>query len=362
MHVALNALSITNRSGTGRYTWGLIHGFARQRFDTLELSVFIPTEFVIPPGWHNKRKIRFYSIPAKSIIQRILWEQISLPYMLNSIQPDILHSPAFVAPVLKKTACRQIVTIHDLTFTKFPAAIPFVRRMYYRQVIPASIRNAHTVLTDSRAVAEEVNSLPYAPRHVVPVHLGTDTVKFHSETDDNDAAILREYNLTPPYLLFVGTKEPRKNLATLLAAYRSARAKGLKTGLALVGRLGWMYHSDEFESPGVTTIGFVPEEHLPVLYRHAQTLTAPSWYEGFDLPLLESLACGTPVVAASIPVHREVLGDNAVYADPMNVEEWTKALLETARHQKIPATGRIRDWSDTAAETYMVYTTMVGRE
>lgn len=353
MRVALNALAVTNRSGTGRYAWGLIHGFIHLAPPDFFLSVLIPADFPIPPEWRHSKQVRFYSIPTGGTRQRIIWEQWFLPAWLKKIQPDLLHSPAFITPVLRSLMAKQIVTVHDLAFRLYPRTIPWTRRWYYAWAIPASLRRADAVLTDSRTVADEIRHFFPSSRRVTSIPLGVDTLRFQPQKLDQDNEILSRYEINSPYLLFVGTREPRKNLDTLLKAYAEARRQGLNLELVIAGRLGWM--SQEPSLPGVRLPGHVEEDAVPALYRHARAVIAPSLYEGFDLPASEALACGAPVLASDIPVHREVLGDRVRYVNPDNVPEWTNALLDWPSIPRDAHPSSPRDWTAVARDTWRVY-------
>ena len=359
VHVALNALSNTNRSGTGRYTWGLIHGFVQGDFPKLTLSVMIPSNFSIPSYWRKRDGLRFYSIPANNPISRIVWEQFSLPRLLHDIKPDILHSPAFIAPFLRKSNVFHLVTIHDLAYQRFPQTIPTIRLMYYRWAIRRSMKIAAMILTDSDAIKKELCAVLPSNQPIVPIHLGIDTERYHPEENFYDEVILGSYGIIEPYFLFVGTLEPRKNLPALITAFQQVREQGLNEEFVIVGRMGWLQNEKLFRSPGVRWIDFVPEDHLPTLYRRARAFLAPSIYEGFDLPPLEALACGTPVIASDIPIHREVLGDAAAFVEIDNINDWATALLRVSNTPKPVLSYTIRDWIQVAEETYQVYTKIV---
>lgn len=354
MHIALNALCITNRSGTGRYAWGLIHGLLGQSSPNGFFSILIPSDFSLPVAWRKSSNVRFYSIPIRSAFHRIAWEQWSLPSFLRAIKPDLLHSPAFIAPVLRPVSIKQVVTIHDLAFLQYPETIPPIRRRFYQWIIPRSWRAADTVIADSKAVADELAALPNAPRTIVPIHLGVDRARFSPQKEEPDARVLDRYELNEPFILFVGTREPRKNLETILRAHASARSKGFNVTLAIAGRYGWMADRT-FESSGVRWLDYVEEDHLPSLYRGAQAVIAPSFYEGFDLPTMEALACGTPVLASDIPVHREVLGNSAVFIPPYDIRTWEDALMKQSASRRILSNAPIREWDQTAQKTLAVY-------
>lgn len=349
MRVALNALCITNRSGTGRYTAGLLEGLARLRPSGLELTAFIPSDFSPPSLWRHEAWIDFHPVSVSSLLKRIAWEQWTLPGLLRSLQADLLHSPAFIGPVLRPCPVPQIVTIHDLAFRRYPETIPWIRKLYYRWAIPRSMRRAALILTDTRAVAEELCA-PAVSAPIVPVHLGVDTNRFHSTPNRDDEEFLRMYDVHKPYILFVGTQEPRKNLSTLLEAYFMAREWGLESELVLMGRYGWSVERSVFKQVGIRRIGYIDEAHQPALYRQAAALAAPSLYEGFDLPAYEALACATPVIASDIAVHRETLGERARFIPALDAVAWARALHDKESLSKTVGF-RARDWIDTARET-----------
>jgi len=354
MHAALNALCITNRSGTGRYAWGLIDGFIASRPANLFLSVLIPADFSIPDVWREAGFVSFYSIPIHSVLHRLVWEQLSLPGWLKDVEPDVLHSPAFIAPVLRQITVPQVVTVHDLAFMRYPRTIPFLKRYFYQWVIPLAWRKAGAVITDSQSVAAEISKSSYPPVRIQSVHLGVDSARFHPRSEQCDISILEKYGLTKPYLLFVGTREPRKNLDTVLKAFKIARSCGFSSDLVIAGRAGWMEDHDQMNIPGVKWLGHVNDKSLPALYRGAQAVLAPSIYEGFDLPSVEAIACGAQVIASDIDVHREILCDSAVYAFAYSVDQWINAIMN-CRNKKPLVELNVRDWTKVAQDTLKIY-------
>jgi glycosyltransferase involved in cell wall biosynthesis len=242
-----------------------------------------------------------------------------------------------------------VVTIHDLAYMKHPGTVPFLRRIYYVMAITQTMRSAALILTDARVMADELRAFG-ASAPIVPVHLGVDTERFHPDSGEMDEAILREHGVQRPYVLFVGTQEPRKNLRTLMQAFLTLREWESTLELALIGRYGWKVEEGIFEQMGVRRIGYIEEAHLPALYRQAAALAAPSLYEGFDLPAYEALACGTPVIASDIDVHREVLGEHARFIPTQDATAWAEALYDV---EKLPRVEHFhaRDWTDVSRET-----------
>ncbi len=356
MHLLLNALPITNRSGTGRYTFGLIQGLLNNNLKSLRLSIILPSDFHLPRSWNHHSNTRFYSVPVKAPLKRMIWEQAALPKWVNWLKPEVLHSPAFIAPVFRSIVSPQVVTIHDLAFEKHQHKIPLTRRIFYRYVIPRSIRKAEIVITDSQTVATELELSRFTPKQVKVVPLGVDPRHFNAESHSTDLEVLKSYNLHSPFFLMVATQEPRKNITTILNAFKQLREKTPTIRIALAGRYGWMVNHHERDLAGVDRLGYVPDEHLPALYRHAAAFIAPSHYEGFDLPAAEALACGTPVLASDIPVHREVLGDLASFIPYDQPEAWLKNMYEFVTHnEKHPSRKFSRSWDEVASETYQIY-------
>lgn len=366
MHVAINALCITNRSGTGRYAYGLIDGLVRISTGAVRFSIFVPSDFTLPQAWRSHPSLAFYSIAAAGALQRVYYEQFQLPALLKTIQPGVLHSPAFIAPVDAPKHIRQVVSIHDLAFLRFPETIPSLRLAYYRWAIPRSMRLASRILTDAPSVIMQMKEFGIGG-NASAVPLGVDTRVFHPKASDEDAAVIAHYGIKPPYILFVGTQEPRKNLPMLLRAFQTAREHGLGRQLVLAGRQGWLQSQSTQE--GVHRIGFVADEHLPALYRQAEAFAAPSLDEGFNLPAAEARACGAPVIASDIAVHRETLGQQAVYISPHEVEGWATALaslqdcdgglFRLSGQAARPLFNSVRDWTDVAKDTVDIYTELL---
>lgn len=349
MNIALNALCISNQSGTGRYAYGLIDGIAKSGVDDIYLMVFLPSGFNLPLHWQKCPSIRFYSIPSATAWQRIYWEQSVLPLLLRTLGITALLSPAFISPCLFPNKIRHIITIHDAAYLTLPQTIPYLRRLYLRTMIKRSVQRADCILTDSQAVAEELRGACQINKPIHPVHLGVDTLKFTPHKSEHDVHILNQHQLTQSYYLFVGTIEPRKNIETVLKAYQHARKKRLITDFVIAGRYGWMVDQTVLQTEGIRWLGHVDDDDLPALYRHADALIAPSLYEGFDLPAVEALACGTPVLASDIAVHREVLGGQCQYFPALDADAWTNAFLHSKTMKQDVSYNR--NWVEVATDT-----------
>jgi glycosyltransferase involved in cell wall biosynthesis len=226
---------------------------------------------------------------------------------------DVFHATNFVAPPARRAGL--VVTIHDLTYLRYPEMVTAASARY-RTLVPAGLARGAVVCTPTAAVAAEVRDTYHVPEDrvvVTPLGVGPRWL----EAEPPEVAWLAARGLPERYLVFVGSREPRKNLATLLAAYRELLAAGSPPPLVLVGPPGWGDEPDLASLPegSMRTPGYLGDDELARVVAGAAALACPSWYEGFGLPALEALACGTPVVAGDVPALREVLGDQAELVD-----------------------------------------------
>lgn len=269
-------------------------------------------------------RFRTVALPFRGRAARLVFQQAVLPLWLRHSSIDVLHSPSFFTP-LAPTRARHAVTVHDLTFFSLPHTHSRLRRsLAFRAGVRASIRRADLVIVPSQATADDVRRLvptfPAAAIRVVPLGVAP---RFHPRAPTAIAPVLARFGLTRPYLLHVGTLEPRKNLLTLLDAYRALLAAGRTDhDLVLVGRTAWGDDSlrRSLATPElagrVHQTGYVPDDDLSALYAGASLFVFPSFYEGFGLPPLEAMACGTPVLASSAGALAETLAGAAVQVDP----------------------------------------------
>jgi glycosyltransferase involved in cell wall biosynthesis len=294
-----------------------------------------------------------------------LWEQVVQPWVLHRIGADLMHGPVFVGPLL--THCPFVITIHDLSFIRFPALFRPTKRMYLTAMTRLSARRARRLIAVSAHAAGESTRLLGVPRDRVDVvYHGVDPI-FHPLPDDDVAAFRRQKGLPERFVLFVGTLEPRKNLVRLVEAF--ARIRHRDVALVLVGGKGWLY--DELfarvEALGldhdVLFPGYVARDALPLWYNAATAFAYPSLYEGFGLPVLEAQACGTPVLTSNASSLPEAAGDGALMVDPYDVLALTAGLdrlltdgtlRQELRERGLAHAGRF-SWSRTAQETACVY-------
>ena len=265
---------------------------------------------------------------------------------------DIYHIPLPRGPV-RAGRPPLVVTVHDLVPVLFPETVTPWSRIYSRLTLRRLLASADMILTDSKNSAEDLRSLLHVPDdRIRVVYLGIDE-SFLEMPADPITSTSRE-----PYVLFVGTPEPRKNLDRLIAATALLRENGSNERLVIVGGGGWGEAGSD--APFVERLGQVSEAELVELYRHASCLALPSLHEGFGLPALEAMAVGTPVVAGRAGALPEITGGAAVLVDPLDVKDIADGIESCIQNRaQLVAAGRDRakdfSWEKAAAETMSAY-------
>ncbi len=321
MHLALNASDLgRQRGGNETYLLGLLEGL-------VEVTPEAGTRVSLITASEGARLVRaepcfdrfdLHDAGAYRRLPYLLWQQTRL---LRRIQPDWYVSTFFLPPV---TPCRAAVLVHDLSFRAYPEYFPRPIARYMRLLTGLAVHRADLVVALSAFTSQEVARFyPSASGKTVVVHPGVGQ-EFTAEADPAaDARVLAALGIARPYLLAVGNIHPRKNLGRLLAAWEHLRDEDRDVPpMVWVGQRHWGSSPllDRARVAGVLLPGFVPPRHLPALYRCAEALAYPSLYEGFGLPPLEAMACGTPVLAAESSSLPEAVGDAAVMVNPESVD------------------------------------------
>jgi len=279
----------------------------------------------------------------------------------------LFHATDHLLPPLAHT--RSVFTLHDLTVLKFPAAHTQLNRRFLSWMLPRFLRAADAVIADSHCTKQDALQLYHLPAdRVHVVHLGVDA-RFKPIAAAAARRVQERYQLPERFILAVSTIEPRKNLIVLLEAYQALCQRQPDVQLVIAGKRGW--HSEPFferlRALGLTgkvrLLGFVPDEDLPALYSLAEVFAFPSVYEGFGLPVLEAMACGTPVICSNTSSLPEVAGEAALQIAPADVQAWAEALEQIGSNGALRASLRERGlkqaarftWENTARQTYAIY-------
>ncbi len=348
--------------GIGRITRGLVAGVAALDPDdeyVLLAARDAPSVTLWGPNFSERR------LPLTERQLAIAWHRahLPLPVELWAGPLDVFHAPDFTLPPTR--ARRPIVTIHDLSFLRYPAgAVPALRHFLMDAVPRAAKRAAHIVADSEATRADLVNWLGLSPERITVVYAGVDE-RFQPVVDAARLEVVRaKYDLRRPFVFGLGTLEPRKNYVGLIRAF--ARAALPDHDLIIAGRTGWLYEpvlEAARTTPNVRLLGFVEDDDLPALYTLAAVYCLPSHYEGFGIPCIEAMACGTPVVCSDRPCLPEIVGDAALLAGPDDTDALADALrraaLDAETRRTLIARGLARaarfPWSSAAATLLKVY-------
>lgn len=296
------------------------------------------------------------------------WERAALSLELAGRRLDLLHSPDFIAPM--RGARRHVITVHDLSFVHYPEYLTSDSLRYYNAQIQASVQRSDHVLANSAATkADFVDILNVPPEKITVHYLGVEDI-FRPLARALTKPVIEKLGLPETFLLFVGTIEPRKNLLGLARAYRALQAEMPDLPkLLIAGKPGWHFeqHMQDLKKIGLgDRLIFrhdIADAQLPALYNQAQILILPSHYEGFGLPALEAMACGTPPVVSNVAALPEIVGEVGSLVDPRDpasiAQAMRRALVDSdwraaQRAAGIKRARRFR-WSDAAQKVLAVY-------
>lgn len=363
MRILFNALQAANRSGTGRYATELLSAIAPIAEGAgLELSMVWPRSQAMPQELASLGHVGC----AASGIRRLVAEHVEIPRLAKAQGADLVHYPANFGPA--RSWRPVVVTVHDLSFMRHPEWFRWSRAAYYRAAIRHTVRNAAHLIADSESTRRDlIEILGLNPSMIDVVPLGVSPV-FQPVDSEAKAAIQRKYTLPEHFFLYVGTLEPRKNLPRLIKAWSSI-AGSVEEDLVLAGRPGWKTKAIEEaiascpDRKRIHQIGHIPEADLAPLIGAARAFLWPSLFEGFGLPPLEAMACGTPVIASNSSSMPEALGDAALLVDPLDTEALadamkrlaTGAALQAALRQKGLCQAKPFTWRRSAEMTIEVY-------
>ncbi|HJX39787.1 MAG TPA: glycosyltransferase family 1 protein [Anaerolineae bacterium] len=364
-------------TGSGQYTRQLVTGLLK-RSDVPRCLLIRPLpDRSDPYTAAHSRKIeeRFLGPPVSlgGDLSKVWFEQVSFPRVCLSEDLEVAHVPYFAPPLF--VSDRTVVTIHDLIPLIEPAYRGSALVRLYTHLVAAGARRAAAIVTDSQASQKDVlRLLGVSPEVVHVIYLAVGST-YQPVTDERELDRVRaKHGLPETYILYLGGFDRRKNLATLLAAYASLDGQSMAGApLVIAGRLP-AGNSQFFPDPRamvengglegrVIFIGWVTEEDKPALYSGATLFLFPSLYEGFGLPVLEAMSCGTAVVASNAASLPEIAGDAAVLVDPQEPEALATAiadlLKDVSRRKELARRGRERaqlfSWNNTVAQTVAVY-------
>lgn len=307
---------------------------------------------------------------------KIFFEQCIIPLDLVRRKIDVYHSPGFSLPLLSlSNKTKNIVTIADMTFFSHSQHHMTLKNIYFRWIIPQSIKKADGVIAISESTKKDILSyIPSSQEKIRTIYLGVDQ-SFKKERNksmqniEEENNVLKKYGIEKDYILYVGVLEPRKNIKGLLHAFAEVKKKNKKICLVIVGKKGWKYESIfalvkelRLEADIIFT-NYVIDKDLYFLYARAICFCYPSFYEGFGLPVLEAMTVGCPVITSDNSSLKEIAKDACILIDPYNKNEITCALKDIINDKKLRNELKIKgkkrandfSWQKMAQETLCLY-------
>lgn len=346
--------------GTETYAEGLLLGLSRVADPDTRFVIYSNEEgrdWTIPADPRFSRVV--CPVRATSRSARYWYEQRSLPRRAREDGVDVVHSLGYVAPLA--LGCPSVLTVPDVHYLVHGRAGDWPRRLLLRFFVRESVAKASAVIAISRFTRDVLERTYRLAPGAVDVVLLAAKERPKSE-GSSDTGRIEALGVRRPYLMAFGGVTPNKNIGRLLQAYRLAREKSqVQQTLVIVGRLAPDQRAVDL--PGVSVTGYLPDDLVAILLRHADALVFPSLYEGFGLPVLEGMAAGTPVVCSSAAALPEIGGSACLYFDPENVadmaEKMTQVCGDASIRNRLREQGLARvaefSWEQTARQTLAIY-------
>lgn len=370
MKVCLDVSAIHRSDGIGRYTSKLAEHLSRIDLENT-YSFFYGIGRIASSrhsrntesSWQGHWSRKLYDL-ALILAHKTNW---TMDRLFDDV--DIVHFTDYVAPPLKKA--RSVITIQDLSFLLYPQLHTRQNRLKLQILVPSMVRRANLIIVPSESTRKDLTRLLHIPENkVVVLPHGIDE-QFRPASKEAVTSVNKKYNTGGRFILALGTIEPRKNIGRLIEAYALLHSWQIPHRLVIAGRRGWL--QDDLEAmripkglaENIIIPGFIPEEDMVALYTAASVLAYPSIYEGFGLPPLEAMACGTPVICSNSSSLPEVVGDAAVQVDPSDSQALAHALREMLEDEVLRASfqekglarARLFSWDETARKTIDAYQT-----
>ena len=367
--------AVHQRAGLARYASRIARTMVADHGDVFSFALF-------HNGADSSHRLNgLERIPTRSVPfgnkpwRMMVWLSQLARIGLDKVVPgaELFHSTEHLLMPLKNAP--TVMTVHDLAFKLYPAYHRRLNRWFLNSAMPLFLERADAIITVSESSKRDLMRVYGVPADKITVTYEAASPTFSPAPAERVAAVRSAYGLPDRYLLTVGTIEPRKNLIRLVQALRILRRTDPGLTLVIVGGAGWLYQDffellDKLEEPrSVLLSGFVPDEDLPAIISGAEAMVMPSLYEGFGLPVLEAMACGTPVVSSSASSLPELGGQAARYFDPHDAAEMASVLQVVLSNQELRhemrrlgmAQAASFSWERTVDETLDVYKRVLKR-
>jgi len=367
MHFCLDARTATNHfPGIGRYVVNMAQAMIPLLGQDERLILLRdPTK---PSRWDLTalagERVQVVDVPCSPFSLRQQW---AIPRILHRLRADLYHSPYYLMPY--RVGLPTVLTVHDLIPLLFPRQSTWQARLLFRWALMLALRTSRRVIAVSEATARDLQARFRVLSGQVSVIPEAPDPAFYPRPLPEIEAIRRQYGLPESFVLYLGSNKPHKNLTRLVEAWAQVTQYGIRSTFIIAGLWDPRYPQARQQADAlrlgecIRWLGPVPEANLPALYSGATLFVFPSLYEGFGLPVLEAMACGTPVICSNTSSLLEVAGQAAVLVDPLNVGALTEALRRVLTDEALRAELRAKGleraaqftWKETARQTLAVY-------
>ncbi|NIT03492.1 glycosyltransferase [Candidatus Saccharibacteria bacterium] len=363
-------------AGITYFTKGILDELIKQdKKDTFDLFLFrlFPKSKIFMFGRQRKNfRYRYQRLFPFKVYYKLHKWGINIPLELFFGSHDLYFFPNFTLYPHRRG--RSVVVVHDLSFEKVPQFVFKKNVEFLQKFVPPSVAQADRVVAISQNTKQDLIETYGVPEKKISiVNPGVDLKVFKPQSESEIAKVKKKYGIERPFVLYLGTLDPRKNVAALVRAYAALRDQG-RYQLVLAGKVGWMHekrvYGEVFEVVGklglkddVVFTGYVPDEDRPKLLSACEVFVFPSLFEGFGMPVVEAQACGAPVVTSNVTSLPEAGGNGALYVEPTNLGQLTRALedvlgkpaLRESLRKKGLANARRHTWAKSAKKMMKVF-------
>lgn len=353
-------------TGIGTYTYQLINNI--NQIDFLNsYTIFMPENIT----FDKKLRDNFTQISVNQQSDSNFWEQVEIPNILTDDNINIYHVPQNGVGLSDNINCKKIITLHDIIPLRMPETCSERYLNIFHEAIPKMIKNIDGIITVSEFSKNDIcKEFNYPKEKVFVTYLAAEDIYTPLNLHHCKNILNSKYSIDSDYILYVGGFSPRKNILSLIDAFALLRSKYKKDiKLVIVGNKGISYpiykkRADELNlSSDIIFPGFIPMSDMPIFYNSAKLFAYPSSYEGFGLPPLEAMACGTPVIASTETSIPEILQDNALLVNPMDTNSLAEGMLNVLQDKLLAsnliAKGLVHasrfNWKKTAYDTLEAY-------
>jgi glycosyltransferase involved in cell wall biosynthesis len=339
--VLYNALHLTGQfSGVQHTVEQLMKEAFANPAGNISLDALCPFNYQLEDTVHSPQKLIKINMNTSNRWKRIGYEHFLMSGYFSRKEKHLLHCPAYIRPWHWNAL--SVITVHDMIALDFPEYCSSENRLYFNLLLPRSILKASKIITMSHSVKEDIlRKFNLHPDKIDVIYPGINKAYFTVPTEEKLLHTKIKYSLPEKFILYVGNIEPKKNISRLIEAFEHLiHRRDISHSLVIAGRFAWKYKDvlqtiGKHQSGRILFPGYIEQSDLPALYTLADLFVFPSLYEGFGIPPLESMACGTPVIVSNKGALPETTGGCAVMVDPLSVDSITSAMLELLQNQAL---------------------------